>query len=291
MGIISRRLADRIRTAPWSLGSLARLCKNSVLALPNDLHDARALVREGYDPLRAAYLAAQNYVAAFAESASEFEEFDPYSELAGPASDEYMPHGPPISPLTTSYFTSWAFFDLRFGPDRETIGSCLLDVADLLKLDEEMFETVRRFQATRMGIYEHCGGRGGRVVLRELVTGDEFACCAGSQYRGRKGELWYVRLCPPIQERCDYHLAVTTPYVLLAPSKAQWEAYLKRSIRRAGQDDPRKALHTFLKHGKSPDFWNEFVFLAYHHHQFTAVYLSGLPGKEILRAEYGRKGR
>lgn len=58
---------------------------------------------------------------------SELPEFDPYCEIVGPAEEEYMPNAPPHSPLTRSYFTTWAFFDVRFGPDGETIGTCLLD--------------------------------------------------------------------------------------------------------------------------------------------------------------------
>jgi hypothetical protein len=37
------------------------------------------------------------------------------------------------------------------------------------------------------------------------------------------------------------------------------------------------ALHHFLKHGPDPNFWNEFVFKAYHHHQHDAVFLAGIP--------------
>ena len=33
-----------------------------------------------------------------------------------------MPSYPPISPVTTSYFTMWAFFDVLFGQSHETIG-------------------------------------------------------------------------------------------------------------------------------------------------------------------------
>jgi len=78
---------------------------------------------EGYDPLHAAYIAAQNLLAFFAESVSTFDEFAAYCDIVGAAEDAYMPGGPPFSPLTVSYFTTWALFDVRFGPDQETIGT------------------------------------------------------------------------------------------------------------------------------------------------------------------------
>ena len=154
-----------------------------------------------------------------------------------------------MSPLTRSYFTTWAFFDVRFGPERETIGTCLLDVADLLGMDPFMAETIRRFQGSRMGIYEHSGTEGGRCRLRELVTEDECTCHVASGYRGKPGELWYVRLCPPLLDLVDYHVAFTTPYVLIGTTKADWTAYLKKSM--LGSADTRKALHEFMKFGKA----------------------------------------
>ena len=84
-----------------------------------------------------------------------------------------------------------------FGPDGETLGTCLLDVADQLGLDSFMAETIRRLQGSRMGIYEQGVTEGGRCRLRELVTDCEFRCHVASGYRGEPGELWYVRLCPP----------------------------------------------------------------------------------------------
>jgi hypothetical protein len=57
------------------------------------------------------------------EEVTKFPEFDSYWKIYGPAQKEYMPSGPPISPLTKSFFTTWAFFDLRSGPDGETIAA------------------------------------------------------------------------------------------------------------------------------------------------------------------------
>ena len=92
-----------------------------------------------------------------------------------------------MSPLTSSYFTTWAFFDLRFGPDRETIGTCLLDVGQPLGLGPDVTEAIRLMSETRMGIYEHVGAEGGRCLLRELITDDEFECYVPAGYPGQAG--------------------------------------------------------------------------------------------------------
>lgn len=60
-----------------------------------------------------------------------------------------------------------------------------------------------------------------------------------------------------------------------------WTAYLKRNL--MGSVDTQKALHEFMKFGKAAKSrradrsWSEFVFQAYHHHQFDAIFLAGLP--------------
>src|SRR4051812_44390616 len=77
-----------------------------------------------------------------------------------------------MSPLTMSYFTAWAFFDVRFGRDGETIGTCLLDVAGLLGMDPFMAETVRRFQGSRMGVYVLRAVRDRRRSCSPEGTGD-----------------------------------------------------------------------------------------------------------------------
>src|SRR5262245_45970362 len=172
MGVISKKLASRFRKAKRELGELHRQAVAEFAQVPKDVKGVEALVRSGRDPLHAAYLTAQNLTSFFAEAVSQFPEFDPYCRIVGPAQAEYMQGGPPMSPLTMSYFTTWAFFDLRFGPEGETIGTCLLDVANLVGMDAFMAETVRRFQGSRMGFYEYGGTEGGRCRLRELVTDD-----------------------------------------------------------------------------------------------------------------------
>ena len=97
----------------------------------------------------------------------------------------------------------------------------------------------------------------------------------GSGYQGRKGELWYIRLCPPL-EPAGYHLVFTTPYVLLSFSRTEWTAYLYRSLLASEVPEQRSLAH-FLKYGREPNQWNEFIFQAYANYQFDAIFLTGLP--------------
>lgn len=272
VGKVSKKLAQRFRKATRQRVSL------EATQLAEALPDIQELLGSGYDPLHAAYVQTQNLMSVFAESVSTSKELSEYAKIAGDAEDEYMPGGPPMSPLTTSYFTTWAFFDLRFGPDKETIGTCLLELADVPGFDELQVEPIRNYQESRMGIYEHSGRRKSRIRLKELLTGKEFVCHSTSGYQGKKGELWYVRLGPPIsslEDLADYHVTLTTPYILMNASKIDWTAYLKKNLSAAVDTD--EALNDFLKYGPTPCHWHEFVLLSYHHAQYDAIFLTGLP--------------
>lgn len=272
MGKISKQLRRSLRSVARQFGRQKRG------QFAGELADFQVLVESGYDPLHAIYVQAQNMTSLLAEGMSPLAELEEYAEIAGNAEDTYSPSAPPISPLTPSYFTTWAFFDLRFGPDGETIGTCLLDLMDVLKMDEWYVEAIRNFQQSRMGIYEHVGRAKSHVRLRELLTDKEFSCHPASGYRGKKGELWYARLCPPhsaVEELADYHIVLTTPYILTKANKHDWTAYLKKNL--PASTGIEEGLHEFLKYGPTPLHWHEFIFLAYHHAQNDAIFLAGLP--------------
>ena len=67
-----------------------------------------------------------------------------------------------------------------------------------------------------------------------------------------------------------------TPYILMA-GKDDWLQFLKRGLSQSGFGTDKDGLHRFLKNGPDPNYWNEFVFKGYHHHQSDAIFLAGIP--------------
>lgn len=278
MGQISAKLLKRLGRSRKLITELRRESGPIPAALDALKHGGTARSRrdEALDPLHGVYVAIQNFSSVFAERVSALPEFDPYYQIVLDAQENYMPGGPPMSPLTGSYFTTWAFYDLRFGPDDETIGTCLLDVGERLGLGTDETEALRLMSETRMGVYEHAGLQGGRCVLKELITDDGFECYSPAGYLGKPGELWFVRLCPPI-DPAGYHVAFTTPYILMGFGKADWTAYLSKSLIGLTAPEKRRRLHEILKYGREPNFWSEFIFKAYLNHRHDAIFLTGLP--------------
>jgi hypothetical protein len=230
----------------------------------------------GFHPAHAAYVYAQNQVSVMSEQLTALKEMAPFAHIFSEAEDLYMPSGPPMSPLTTSYFTCWAFFDACAGPANETIGTTVLAMGATFGMLASLLRLIQSMQDSRMGLYIHEGAEGSLAILRDIVTDSVFRAICPAGYRGKRGELWYVRvLPPPIPGRCE-HVVFTTPYVVLQPGVRDWLAYFSRTF----SQDPQTRIEDYerhMKYGPTRAYWNDFVFEAYVNHRFDVIYLTGLP--------------
>jgi hypothetical protein len=269
MGQTSKKLHDKLTRMAAPLDLPTGKMKGRA-----DMPSVERWISESMDPVHAAYAFVQHISSSFAEGVSRLPEMKKYAKIVGAAQEEYMPSGPPMSPLTASFFTTWAFYDLRFD-GTDTLASCQIEANDVVCMNPDQLDALKKMADSRMGVYEHVGMDGPHVRLRELVTNAELTCHSASGYRGKGGELWYVRLLPPLlPDLARYHIVFTTPYILMA-SKDDWLQFLSRAL--SGPGDEREALHRLLKYGPEPNYWNEFVFKAYHHHQSDAIFLAGIP--------------
>lgn len=237
------------------------------------------LVQKLGDPVHASYAAMEHITSLFAENISAFPELKAFARLVLKAQDVYMPSAPPMSPITTSFFATWAFYDLQFS-GTETIGTCLLEMNDVAGMSPGQLDALKKLSASRMGIYEHIGLDGRYVRLRELITNAEYSCHCTAGYCGQAGELWYIRLLPPlVPDLATYHIVFTTPYILTEARKADWVQFLNRGASQSRFKNLPDRMHQFLKFGPDPFYWSEFVFKGYHHHQHDAIFLAGIPDR------------
>ena len=292
LGMTIETKAKRKRTMRPAMGNeattgrklLNKLSKSTASVKPSssqrgeaDMPSIEDFIKDGHDPIFSVYAFVQNITSFFSESVSQLPEMKKFAKIVSKAEDEYLPSGPPMSPLTTSFFTTWAFYDLRFD-GTDTLASCLIEASDAMRMNADQRDGLKKLASSRMGIYEHVGMDGPHIRLRELIADAEYTCHSASGYRGRLGELWYVRLLPPlVPDLASYHIAFTTPYILIQASKDDWMQFLRRGMSqsRIGNDSDR--LYQFLKYGPAPNYWNEFVFKGYHNHQSDAIFLAGIP--------------
>ncbi len=231
----------------------------------------------GFHPAHALYVYAQNQLSVMAEQLTALKEMGRFVELLSKAEDEYVPLGPPMSPLTRSFFACWAFFDVCVGHAEETIGTTTMAVGSTFGMHSELIRLIGLMQDSRMAVYAHEGFEGSRILLRELVTNRVCKAICPSGYRGRRGELWYVRLLPPPAPEFEEHVVFTTPYLLLAPGEREWLAYFERTLPTTPTADRVAAYERHMKFGPAHDYWTEFVFEAYVNHRSDVIFLTGLP--------------
>lgn len=136
-----------------------------------------------------------------------FDELRPLLESLKAAEEEYVPGYPPISPLTQSFFHTWAYFDLCHGPDRETLGSICLHLAQEFEINPERLRLMQALCESRMGLFQHQGPDADQLIgLRDLVSGEFSLCHSPSGYPGQQGQIWYARLLPAAKPARELHL-------------------------------------------------------------------------------------
>ena len=282
MGIISTRLYRKFEKAKNQKIINIKELYETEKKIDEDIKTIKTFeqLESDHHPFHAAYVSTQNLVSFAVEALTTFSELDEYSKKYGKAETDYMPDYPPMSPVTKSFFTFWAYFDLRFGPDKETIGTCFLDLSEILQIEKGMVELIRKLNATRMGIYAHRGHcKDGSIILYEIFTHEEFRCYSVTEYQGTEGEIWLVRLAPPPFNMSDLYITITTPYIIYNTGQKDWEDYFDRVLPKTGINPPILAYNELMKYGLIPDYWSEYVFQAYSNYNKKAILLSGIPDK------------
>ena len=110
-------------------------------------------IESGKDPLHAIYTHAQNLLAILVEVLNEIPDpaLDRFFKTINAAKEEYQTGGPPMSPLTDSYFTCWLMFDVAVGIQKETLATIIIDLAKQFK-----DHTIKKeYLAICEGIVEH----------------------------------------------------------------------------------------------------------------------------------------
>ncbi len=240
-----------------------------------------------YDPAHGVYIYAQNFLSVIIEQLSSLNELSKLTDAFAEAEEVYMPSGPPMSPLTTSYFTYWGFFDLNIGIKQESLGSIALNLIKLLYRDNDLLSIFEKMFNSRMGFYINEGVEEKYVHFKELFTNKHIKALVPSGYLGEKNELVFMRVFPePYPEfNIGYSVVATTPYVLIEIkgnrsyiSKEQaWLDYFDRTLPIINMDDKNKAYEFFLRYGLDRHYWNEYIFQGYVNHSKARILLSGIP--------------
>src|SRR5271156_687674 len=147
MGEISRELHGKLKTmesgVPLPTSSQGRKPSSKT-------PDIAKLIAEGLDPVHATYVFIHHIASVFAGNVSELPEMRTFTQDVDKAERQYLLSGPPMSPLTTSYFTSWAFFDHRIAQTTDTLAGCLIDANDIFWMNPDQLDALKKMNESRM---------------------------------------------------------------------------------------------------------------------------------------------
>jgi len=239
------------------------------------------------DPLHALYVYSQNHLSVLIEQISELPMLDKLADKYAAASDKYMPSGPPMSPLTASYFTCWGALDLcSFGAKKETLCTVATDFCKYINVDHGQIEVFEEMQNSYMGIYKHEGISGEYINFRELLTNRKVKAVCASGYMGLEGEIWFARILPPLFNSFNYSVVFTTPYILgklgddrsfISEVENDWLKYFDRNLGKIRIENIEDSYKELMKYGLSKNYWNEYIFLSYRNHRDDMILLEGFP--------------
>jgi len=248
--------------------------------------DPDEMIDDGTDPQFVLYSTLQVQLLMMATMLEQSGIVDEYQEILESALDTYMPGFPPMSPVTDSYFHSWALCDLEFGDDGDNIGRIAAGMMAEMEMPAEVKELCGKLLDSRMGIYETIDIDSDLIVVRELVTGRELLVDVPTGYFGEEGELRFVRLGPPAVHDAEYFTELTTPYILEDRSVADWSRYLKSVMPDSVVSDDgspstqvEDRLAAVFKEDLGEMPWMEFVFQGYRGYEEDVIYLTGIPSE------------
>lgn len=194
--------------------------------------------------------------------------------------DEYMPSGPPMSPITKTFFRSWMTFDALIN-DKLTLGLLFSRYIQEKKVMGYAVQAMNNLNDSFVSLYQVVGGDLKKTILWDLIEKREIEAAipiydySVATYSPAIGEVWYARILPPLNEDEFVYTVLGTPLIFGNTTRDDWEGYLSRRI--ASKDTNSEGLKKHLKRGDSFSYWLEFVFQAYSTHTREVIYAQGLP--------------
>jgi hypothetical protein len=278
MARIAQRLRKEFRSAlKQTIIPLAAIKRGEENA--ESIEAVEDFIADGLHPLHAIYANLTNLIGLFVEQLVCMPFLHRAHSFLVKAEDLYTPGYPPMSPITKSHYNNWTLFDVRFGPDQETLGECFIEVADLLEIDPLQVEAGQNLCRSRLGMYQIASSSGAHFQLRELITDRKIEAIMTSGFKARPGGFVLVRLLPPLQGIPFPHIGVTTPYVLAGSTETDWIEYFRLQQILVGAPGAEERLRRHMKYGKDDWYWCEFLFYGYVNHRSDAIFVTGSPDR------------
>jgi len=245
------------------------------LELLRSIHEGTYANTKPGDPSFHAYAAAVNTTSEFATQALDILDLIPFNNQIADLQDEHMPSYPPMSPVTSAFWTGWLVLDARDPFTGVTLGGLFAQYLQHKGSFDYLQQALVPLNDSFCSFYEVTAVDDQGLTLWDIAGKQELECWNSSGYPGCEGEVWYVRLLPPYLKNSNRWVTVTTPYVFTDGDHSKWEAFFQRyASSKYGASHP---LPDYLKYGKSLGYWLEFLFQAYTGCTGNMIKVMGVP--------------
>lgn len=231
-------------------------------------------------PNHAAWLRALPVLSGIASLLLETHALRKLADRVRDADEEYMPGGPPMSPVLDSVFMTWWMADLGSGPVRESLCSVIAECGPALGLPAELIRCARVLDESRWGVYRVKDLGADRVELEELMGETRVVAHVPDDLRSR-GPLWLTRVLPPLHAEGSDWVVWTTPYLLGGPSaESEWRAYCERAVAGASLEQRVDRLAQHFKARGTPERFMELIMDGYAgESEIGEIVLLGVPDR------------
>jgi hypothetical protein len=193
-----------------------------------------------------------------------------FTELVRITDEEYLPHGPPDSPITDSFFFGWWAIDRRVDTTDETIATMVVDLAKKFGGSEEDIQRMRELAGSHLRVVRIDARDGATASLSDLVTGERIDVGLPAPWDGSVGDLWLARVMP---EMCF------TPYALDGEdAEKEWREYFERTLGGLEGDELSRAYREHMR-GDPDNYWLEYILDGFASGNQHTIHLEGVPDR------------
>lgn len=255
-------------------------------------------IDEDADPLYKRYIHVHNFTGVIIDLLIGLKPCQRFQRVHDEAYGIYMPSGPPASPITTSLFQHWFFYDLALGVSKESLGQIVLGAIKFILPMFNGFEELQTLIESRLGFYFVTKKDSSDLFLvEEKRTKQEHWIKTASGYEPEVGEILLGRLFS--LEGFDYSIMTTTPYVLgglveppeevsVLHQTKNLDCFLERALTEHQMD-----YEALMKEEPSRFYWLEYIFQAFSGFNPSSIVLFGYPDipESMPHSEVSRDNR
>lgn len=182
---------------------------------------------------------------------------DSFNNFVSEAEKKYTP-GSWQSCVTESFFNMWLLFDIPI-EDNSCLAELCLKVANTINpIKSNLQSLIEKGISSRVGLYEVLSRDEHQVYFKEMITGKEIQAICPTGYMGQPGELWLVRLFPPVDSHGN-SIVVTTPYCICNTDQEDWADYFAEKGIRCEMLQPCETMSHFMKQMSEKGFWLNYI--------------------------------